>query len=222
MKNLVLVFIISIFALTVSCKSQEAQEAQIVWDTWGVPHIYADNIEDLFYQQGWAQMNNHANKILSLYGTSRGKGAEYWGQSNLQNDMLVHTLGFEELADEWETKQDPELKAIYKAFVNGMNAYAQAHPEAIEDKNKVILPVTTKDMNMHSMYVIFTRFIAGQDLGRVQRWPDMGSNTYAIGPSRSTSGNALLVQNPHLPWIDEFLFFESNLNLMVKTCMEAH
>ena len=216
MKKLVQLFIISIFALNVSCKSQETHEAQIVWDTWGVPHIYADNISDLFYQQGWAQMHNHANKILSLYGTSRGKGAEYWGQNNLQNDMLVHTLGFEELADEWESKQDPELKAIYTAFVKGMNAYAEAHPEAIEDKNKVVLPVTTKDMNMHSMYVIFTRFIGGQDLGRIQQWPDMGSNTYAVGPSRSASGNAMLVQNPHLPWFDEFLFFESNLNLNGK------
>jgi acyl-homoserine-lactone acylase len=66
------------------------------------------------------------------------------------------------------------------------------------------------------MYVVFTRFIGGEDLGRVQQWPDMGSNTYAIGPQRSASGNAMLVQNPHLPWWNEFLFFESNLILQGK------
>ncbi len=27
----------------------------------------------------------------------------------LQNDMLVHTLGFDELADEWEVQQDPAV-----------------------------------------------------------------------------------------------------------------
>ncbi|MCK5400662.1 MAG: acylase, partial [Flavobacteriaceae bacterium] len=178
-----------------------------------VPHITADNIEDLFYAQGWAQMHNHANLILDLYGSARGKGAEYWGQSKLQNDMLIHTLGFEELAEEWETKQDPELRTIYESFVKGMNAYTNAHPDAIDDKNKVVLPISTKDVNMHGMYVVFTRFIGGSDLGRVQQWPDMGSNTIAIAPKRSASGNAMLVQNPHLPWWQEFLFFESHLNL---------
>lgn len=191
-------------------------ETQIAWDTWGVPHITADNVEELFYAQGWAQMHNHANLILQLYGGSRGKGAEYWGKSKLQNDLLVHTLNFEALAEEWEGKQDPEAKRIFKSFVDGLNAYAVAHPEAIDEKNKIVLPITTKDVNMHSMFVIFTRFIGGTDLGTIQKWPDLGSNAYAIGPSRSASGNAMLVQNPHLPWGKEFLFFESHLNLNGK------
>ena len=201
---------------TTSCAQTEKAETQIAWDTWGVPHISATTVEDLFFAQGWAQMHNHANLILELYGSSRGKGAEYWGQEKFENDMLIHTLGFGELAAAWEEKQDPEIKTIYAAFIKGMNAYANAHPDTIDDKNAQVLPLTTKDMNMHSMYVIFTRFIGGKDLGRIQEWPDMGSNTYAIAPKRSASGNAMLVQNPHLPWWQEFLFFESHLNLNGK------
>lgn len=202
--------------LLLSCQSEKSQEAQITWDTWGVPHIYADNIEDLFYQQGWAQMHSHANMILELYGSSRGKGAEYWGQSKLQNDLLIHTLGFNALADDWESNQDPKATTMINSFVNGLNAYAKAHPEAIDDKNKVVLPLTPKDVTMHSMYVILTRFVGGNDLGLVQQWPALGSNTYAVGPSRSASGNAMLVQNPHLPWFNEYLFWESHLNLNGK------
>jgi acyl-homoserine-lactone acylase len=214
-KNLVFA-LISLFVLMTSCLKTEQTETQIAWDTWGVPHITANTVENLFYAQGWAQMQNHANLILDLYGSSRGKGAEYWGESKLQNDMLIHTLGFEELADEWEKNEDTETKTIYTSFINGLNAYAETHPEAIEDKYKVVLPLTTKDLRMHGMYVVFTRFIAGNDLGRVQQWPDMGSNTLAIAPKRSASGNAMLIQNPHLPWWQEFLFFESHLNLKGK------
>ena len=199
--------------LNFSCSPQENQSTQIAWDSWGVPHITADTTDGLFFAQGWAQMHNHANTILELYGNSRGRAAEYWGKDNVQNDMLIHTLGFEELAEVWGETQDPEQKDIYKAFVRGLNSYAEAHPEAIADKNKVVLPITTNDINMHSMYVIFTRFIAGGDLGRVQQWPDLGSNAYAIAPKKSASGNAMLVQNPHLPWWKEFLFFESHLRL---------
>ncbi len=70
---------------------------QIAWDTWGVPHITADNIEELFYAQGWSQMHNHANLILELYGSSRGKGAEYWGQDKLQNGPSIHQVLYDAL-----------------------------------------------------------------------------------------------------------------------------
>ena len=216
MKNQLYIVLIILSFVSISYSQNENKKTEIAWDTWGVPHITANNIEELFYAQGWSQMHNHANLILELYGSSRGKGAEYWGESKMQNDILIHTLGFGELADEWETKQDPETKLIYKSFVEGLNAFASNHPEAIDEKNKIVLPLTIKDVNMHSMYVVFTRFIGGNDLGRVQQWPDMGSNTYAIGPKRSASGNAMLVQNPHLPWWQEFLFFESHLNLNGK------
>lgn len=213
--NLLFTLIVVSF-LSTSCAQPEKRETEIAWDTWGVPHITANTVEELFFAQGWAQMHNHANLILELYGSSRGKGAEYWGQEKVENDMLIHTLGFDELADDWGEKQDPEIKTIYTSFIKGMNAYVAAHPDAVDKKNKVVLPLTTKDINMHSMYVVFTRFIGGNDLGRVQQWPDLGSNTYAISPKRSASGNAMLVQNPHLPWWQEFLFFESHLNLNGK------
>ncbi len=217
MKPVLFITLIAISILSTSCSQSENTQTQIAWDTWGVPHITADNIEDLFYAQGWSQMHSHANLILDLYGSSRGKGAEYWGQSKLQNDILIHTLGFDELADEWENIQDTETNIIITSFIKGMNAYSEAHPESIDEKYKVVLPLTVKDLNMHLMYVVFTRFIAGGDLGRVERWPDMGSNALAIAPKRAASGNAMLVQNPHLPWWKEFLFFESHLNLDGKS-----
>jgi len=45
----------------------------------------------------------------------------------------------------------------------------------------------------------------GREAGRI------GSNGWAISPDRSASGQAMLVANPHLPWGDLFLFWESQL-----------
>ncbi|SFE17277.1 acyl-homoserine-lactone acylase [Chitinophaga sp. CF118] len=202
-----------------ACK---ADPIKIIWDTWGVPHIYANTEKDLFYAQGWAEMQQHANLLLELYGQSRGRGAEYWGIEHLPEDKLINALGFPELANSWRQQQDPQTKIMLNAFVAGMNDYIKAHPEVVKPGNKVILPITTDDINLHAMYVFFTRFVGGADLGRTTQWKDMGSNGYAVAPKRSASGHAMLVQNPHLPWLKEFTWFESQLNIGDKSIHGAH
>ena len=56
-----------------------AGNSHIIWDSWGVPHIFAGPEEDIFFADGWVQMQAHANTILKLYGRSRGRAAEHWG-----------------------------------------------------------------------------------------------------------------------------------------------
>ena len=51
---------------------------EILWDSWGVPHIFAADMPNLFYAFGWAQMANHGDLLLELYGQARGRAAEYW------------------------------------------------------------------------------------------------------------------------------------------------
>jgi acyl-homoserine-lactone acylase len=83
-------------------KSAEAKSSatEILWDTWGIPHIFAKNSTELFHAFGWAQMQNHGNLLLRLYGSARGQGAEYWGKENLAMDRVVWTMGFPGRAQE--------------------------------------------------------------------------------------------------------------------------
>src|SRR5688500_12193047 len=67
--------------------------AELLWDTWGVPHIFADDTVNLFYAFGWAQMHAHGDLLLRLYGQARGRGAEYWGERYLELDRLLRTIG---------------------------------------------------------------------------------------------------------------------------------
>ena len=39
-----------------------------------------------------------------------------------------------------------------------------------------------------------------------------GSNAWAIAPSRTADGNALLLINPHLPWADLFTWYEAHIS----------
>ena len=192
--------------------SSPERTTEILWDEWGVPHIYAKNNADLFYSAGWAQMHSHGNTILKLYGKSRGEAAKFWGEEYLENDILVHTLNFPKIADDWYDQQSLEFKTYIQKFVDGMNAYARSNSNSISPANKLVFPIKKEDVLRHYLFVIYGRFVAGNDLGTVSSWEHNGSNTYAVGASRSASGNAMLVMNPHLPWHDEWMFYEMHFN----------
>jgi len=185
---------------------------EILWDTYGVPHVYAGSTADMYYAFGWAQMYNHGNLVLQLYGQARGRAAEYWGEGQLPLDRLIHLFNIPELARQHYAQQEPAFKACIDAFVKGVNAYAAAHPEAISPAMKQVLPVTAGDVMAHGLRLLYIQFLAPEDIEAALVLGSRGSNAIAIGPSRSADGNAMLVANPHLPWANLYLFFEAQLN----------
>ena len=197
------------FALLSSTHAQ--QKTEIIWDNYGVPHIYARNVNEMYYAFGWSQMHNHANLLLQLYGQARGRAAEYWGEKYLASDKQIQLFNLPDSARAQYARQRKDSKNQLDAFVNGVNAYAKEHPEAIDTAMARVLPITVYDVMAHGKRVICLEFIAGGDLRTAKQLSGAGSNAYAIAPSKSASKNAMLVANPHLPWNDFWLFFEAHL-----------
>lgn len=191
--------------------------AEISWDTWGVPHIFAKDNAGLFRAFGWAQMENHADLLLRLYGQARGRAAEYWGQQYLQSDETTRLFAFPQKAYEWYAKQSPEMQTDLNAFATGINAYARAHLNRIAKDVRVVLPVSSFDVLAHTLRVFYF-FLGGPVLGQgagclgvAPAGTPFGSNGWAIGPGHSTGGKAMLLANPHLPWSDLFTWMEAQL-----------
>lgn len=202
------------FVLLLAACGRAPQATEILWDTWGVPHIYATNDAEAFKAFGYAQAASHANLILKLYGQARGRAAEYWGEANLPTDRFVRTMGIPERAAAWYVDQTPEFKADLDAFAAGFNHYAEQHPDQIADSVKQVLPVSATDLLAHAQRIVNFLFMVG---GQVDLPKTMdvgggpGSNMWAVGPRRSASGHSLLIQNPHLPWNDLYLFYEAHI-----------
>ncbi len=205
-------------ALVVGCARSEAPPSagaptEILWDTWGVPHIFARSDFEAFKAFGYAQAASHGNLILKLYGEARGRAAEYWGEANLSSDRFVRTMGIPARAEQWYQQIDPTYRASLDAFAEGFNQYIQTHDDKIADSLKVALPVTPQDVLAHGQKIINFLFMF---FGQVDLPTTMtndvrpGSNMWAISPKRSATGNALLLGNPHLPWNDRYLFFEAH------------
>jgi acyl-homoserine-lactone acylase len=196
---------------------------EILWDKFGVGHIYAQNLEGLFFGYGYVQMQSHGNLILKLYGESRGRAAEYWGEksdagatANLENDRWVRLNEAPERADRWLAQQTPEYQKYFAAFADGMNTYAERHPEALDGARKKVLPIRPVDSLLHVHRIVHFGYLSSmrgvEAAVKGGGAPSGGeSNAWAIAPARSASGKTLLLMNPHLPWSDWSIYYEAQL-----------
>ncbi|BAY10160.1 peptidase S45, penicillin amidase [Calothrix sp. NIES-2098] len=206
--SVILVVVLSYRSLAIAPRTTE-----ILWDTYGIPHIYGKNAESAFQAFGWAQMQSHANLLLRLYGQARGKAAEYWGEDYLDSDKWVLTMGVPKRASSWYQAQSLEFRSYLNAFATGINIYAKAHPDLIDDEVEIVLPVKPEDVLAHLQRVLYFTFIVNpeQVADNTHNEPKAGSNAWAIAPKHSASGRAMLLANPHALWSDLFVWYEAQI-----------
>ncbi len=198
---------------------------EILWDTYGVPHVFGKNTAAVFYGFGYAQAQSHANEILRLYGESRAKGAEYWGEKYEDTAVYLIKNDVPGRAKQWYDAQEPAFKANLDAFAKGMNDYAAAHPDQIGADVRQVLPVSGLDVVAHAHRLMNFVYVAPPGRGGGEGEPsdeelgikdvslgEDGSNTWAVGPKKTANGTTMLLQNPHLSWdTGYFIYYEAHL-----------
>lgn len=188
---------------------------EILWDSFGVPHIYAKTEEGGFYGFGYAQAQSHGDLLLRIYGESRARAAEYWGDKYADQDKWLVANDVPERSALWFRQQSPQMRKNLDAFAAGVNAYAAAHPDAIDPAVRVVLPLKGVDIIAHAHRLMNFGYIASDRKVLVDSSVNEagGSNAWAVAPSRSASGKAMLLANPHLPWApSQLTYYEAHIN----------
>jgi len=205
----------------------EQPHGEIVWDSYGVPHVFAKNVTGLFWGFGYAQAQAHGDLLLRLYGESRGRAAEYWGVKYEALDRYLAANDVWPRAEDWYKQQTPAMKANLDAFAAGIDAYGVAHPEKLADDVKVVLPVSGVDVVAHWERVMEFQYIASMakamgrgpgaaavelgenelpaavQIAKLEQLDELeqdagGSNAWAVAPAKTVDGHAMLLANPHL------------------------
>jgi penicillin amidase len=97
---------------------------QVVRDTWGVPHITAQSVDDLFFAQGYVMAQDRLWQMEIWRRTAEGRMAEIAGPDAIARDRTARLLKYRGPFDasEW-TSYHPEGQRIFTAFATGLNAF---------------------------------------------------------------------------------------------------
>ncbi len=105
-------------------------EARILWDSEGVPHIFATTDEIGFYAMGYVTASLRLFQADLFRRIPQGRLAELVGEAGLSSDKLVRSLGLHEaIRRAWEllrTSDDRELRRLAELiqyYVMGFNDY---------------------------------------------------------------------------------------------------
>ncbi len=102
-------------------------QVEVYRDNWGIPHIYASNPHDLFFAQGYVHAQDRFWQMEFWRRIGSGRLAEILGESALENDRFIRTIGWHRAAAQELEQLDPEEQAMLEAYAEGVNAYLSTH-----------------------------------------------------------------------------------------------
>lgn len=120
-------------------------EVNIYRDEYGIPHIYASSVHDLFYAQGYVHAQDRFWQMDFWRHIGSGRLSEMFGESQLETDAFLRTMGWARIAEQETAQADAESLAILTSYAEGVNAYLADHSGAAISLEYAILGILTPD-----------------------------------------------------------------------------
>ncbi len=103
-------------------------KVDIYRDEWGVPSIYAQNQDDLFFAQGYVHAQDRFWQMEFWRHIGQGRVSEIVGEPGLDSDKFIRTVGWNRMAEntvEYYRAEAPEFYHILEVYSAGVNAYIE-------------------------------------------------------------------------------------------------
>ena len=117
----------------------------VLRDAHGIPQIYADSAEDLFFTQGFVHAQDRFFEMDFRRHVTAGRLSELVGDSALETDVYVRSLGWYDVAEQELALLDPDTRAYLQAYADGVNAYLEDRESAELSLEYAVLGLTGPD-----------------------------------------------------------------------------
>ncbi len=211
---------------------RHARNVQLVRDNWGIAHVYGKSDADAVFGAVYAQAEDDFGRIERNYLNALGRLAEAEGETAVYSD-LRQRMFIDPRRLHRDYRNSPGwLKTLMLAWSDGLNYFLSRHP-AVRPK---VIHHFEPWMSLSFTEGSIGGDIESIDLGKLrnfygsERRPEAqnanaataqsapgGSNGFAIAPSRSASGHALLWINPHTSY-----YFRSELQMVSEQGLDVY
>lgn len=107
-------------------------KAEVYFDDRLVPHVFAENDEDLYYIQGYLHAKFRLFQMDLQTKAASGRASEIAGKKAINYDKAQRRLGMVYAAENAmkEVEKDPQSLALFTAYTNGINTYISSLKES--------------------------------------------------------------------------------------------
>ena len=229
MRNLVLV---TISIILCSCQSldrpavnfyleeSKSYSAEISRDIWGVPHVHGKTDADAAFGLAFAHAEDDFKTIQQGYLAGNSLLSDVEGKKALGIDFIAQFIGSDRLYEQkYLSDVSDEYKSILEAYCDGINRFAEIHPEQVLSKK--LFPINTKSLFLYGQLQLFVsskgdywvKKILKNKLNYEPVKDEVkGSNTFAFNSSKTKDGNTYLAINTHQPLDGPTSWYEVHLN----------
>lgn len=93
----------------------------IYTDSYGVPHVFANNEDDLFFVAGYIAASERLFQLSTVALAVRGELASVFGDDLLSSDIYLRTWRIHDTAQKMVKAMKPANKKIFNTFCDGIN-----------------------------------------------------------------------------------------------------
>jgi len=196
-----------------------SRQAEIRRTAYGVPHVRAESMHAAGFALGWVQAEDYGERVVRGLVRARGELSLQFGADSVDADAASRrTL---RRAEETYHLLEPDTRDVLAGFAEGVNRYVELHPAAFPEWMRRrftahhVHALGVTGANVDAARRLAERLETGRPAAPVrERDPDEGSNAWALAPSRTRSGKAILLRNPHLAWTAGY--YEAHLTVPGK------
>ncbi len=208
----------------------EAGAVEIIRDHWGIAHVHGHSDADAVFGVIYAQAEDDFRRVEHNYLVSLGRLAEAEGDSAIYEDLRQHLFIDDDYLRRQYRYSPPWLQALSSAWADGLNCYLASHPQVrplviTHYEPWMALSFTEgsiggdiESVDLRALAAFYgrgrkpaTRLLPNEDAAAT------GSNGFAIAPSDSASGHALLWINPHTSF-----YFRAELQMTSDAGLNAY
>ncbi|MDE2488094.1 MAG: penicillin acylase family protein [Alphaproteobacteria bacterium] len=209
----------------------EAAHVTIVRDDWGIAHVHGHTDREAVFGMAYAQAEDDFNRVEGNYIDAMGLSAQVDGPSAVWKDLRMKLIVDPEALKSDYASSPAWLQQLMDGWADGLNYFLATHTRV---KPKVIRhfePWMALSFTEGSIGPDIERanlrdleaFYGGQPMAEasphrgLQFKEPSGSNGFAIAPSNTRDGHALLLINPHTSF-----FFRSELQMSSDQGLDAY